>query len=111
MTSHMRTPYGAPTHHLKGNPFRRYETVIIRLGGNTDTRFPRRTAFTTQVSFLANSRTVTVIPCTVSRTLTFEPVTNSVSCKRVRYFQRIHTIHTNIQIRTRTPSPTAHMSQ
>ena len=85
MTSHMRTPYGAPTHHLKGNPFRRYETVIIRLGGNTDTRFPRRTAFTTQVSFLANSRTVTVLPCIVQRTFTFEPVTNSIISNLSQY--------------------------
>jgi hypothetical protein len=81
MTSHMHTPYGAPTNRLKGHPPRRYEIVINHglAGRNTEILFPPRIATqATAQNFLAYSCTVTVLPCTVPRTLTFETVTNTV---------------------------------
>ena len=84
MTSHMHTPYGAPTNRLKGNPHRRYETVSIHgpVGKEHSNQFPPRIAFMPPLGFLANSCTansctVTVLSCTVPRTLMFEPVTNT----------------------------------
>ena len=80
MTNHMHTPYSASTNLLKGNPPRRYVIVIIHglVGRNTEILFPPRIAtHDTARNFFAYSCTVTVLPCTVPRTLTFETVTNT----------------------------------
>ena len=78
MTSHMHTPYGAPTNRLKGNPPRRYEIVSIHGRKEHRNPFPPRIAtHATARNFFAYSCTVTVLPCTVPRTLTFETVTNT----------------------------------
>ena len=82
MTSHIRIPYVAPTSHLKDKPYRRYETVSIHglAGKEHRNPFPPRIAIhdTARKNFFAYSCTVTVLPCTVPRTLTFETVTNRV---------------------------------
>ena len=80
MTSHKHMPYGASTNRLRGHPPRRYEIVIIHglVGRNTESRFPPRIAtHATAQNLFAYSCTVTVLPCTVPRTLTFETVTNT----------------------------------
>ena len=80
MTSHIRIPYVAPTSHLKDKPYRRYETVSIHglAGKEHRNPFPSRIAIHASArNFFAYSCTVTVLPCTVPRTLTFETVTNT----------------------------------
>ena len=59
---------------------RRYETVSILgpVGVPSDTPFPPESRIhATAQNLFAYSRTVTVLPCTVPRTLTFEIVTNT----------------------------------
>ena len=79
MTSHMHTPYGAPTNRLKGNPHRRYEIVSIHglAGRNTAIRFLPESQLTPPLGISSTIHVPSrfyLVPC---RELTFETVTNT----------------------------------